>query len=286
MSTKLTEAIRSITKGNAHLFAALWTIKRRDGVVLRFTNHNTNIEYDGAVYEAVGGFDRTALQKPQGLKERNLDLVGMLHSDAITHDDLRAGRYRGAEVSYQLINWKFPWAGFHLYALFWVVEVRFTGESWEAQIAGLTTWLRRQVGGVYGRTCELDLGDSGCKVDLEALKVVGEVVADSKDRLSFPVQLELLREDGYFDYGRIEWISGLNDGISAEIKTYDGPLGGFILRLKMPFDIKEGDLFRAYPGCNKTLQECKDKFDNVLNHRGFPTIPGTDKMMMTPNAKG
>jgi hypothetical protein len=29
-----------------------------------------------------------------------------------------------------------------------------------------------------------------------------------------------------------------------------------------------------YPGCNKSMDHCINRFDNILNYGGFPWIPG------------
>ena len=37
-----------------------------------------------------------------------------------------------------------------------------------------------------------------------------------------------------------------------------------------------GDTFSVFAGCDKTFATCKAKFDNALNFRGFPHLPGND----------
>ena len=34
-----------------------------------------------------------------------------------------------------------------------------------------------------------------------------------------------------------------------------------------------GDAFTAWPGCNRALSTCRNKFNNAGNFRGFPWIP-------------
>lgn len=42
----------------------------------------------------------------------------------------------------------------------------------------------------------------------------------------------------------------------------------------------------AFPGavCDKRFETCRDVFDNTLNFRGFPTIPGEDFLTVYPAA--
>ena len=53
------------------------------------------------------------------------------------------------------------------------------------------------------------------------------------------------------------------------------------LSLPMPYTVQVGDGVTAIAGCDKTSETCKDKFSNLINFRGFPTIPGMDQLFET-----
>ena len=40
--------------------------------------------------------------------------------------------------------------------------------------------------------------------------------------------------------------------------------------------IAPGDTFAVSAGCDKRFAICRDRFNNALNFRGFPHIPGND----------
>ena len=42
------------------------------------------------------------------------------------------------------------------------------------------------------------------------------------------------------------------------------------------YDREIADDFTVTAGCDKQFPTCKAKFDNVVNYRGFPHIPGND----------
>ena len=48
------------------------------------------------------------------------------------------------------------------------------------------------------------------------------------------------------------------------------------LFLSMPFVIQAGDQFSIYAGCDTRLDTCIEKFDNTLNMRAEPYLPGQD----------
>lgn len=86
------------------------------------------------------------------------------------------------------------------------------------------------------------------------------------------------RSVGYFDSGLITFTSGANAGLSMEVKAY-AP-GCITLQLPMPYVIDVGDAYTLTPGCTKRFAEdCKAKFNNVVNFRGEPHVPGMDKML-------
>jgi uncharacterized phage protein (TIGR02218 family) len=55
--------------------------------------------------------------------------------------------------------------------------------------------------------------------------------------------------------------------------------------LPLPFAAQVGDLLRLYPGCDKNDSTCRDVFNNILNFRGEPFVPGQDEIIKYPDAK-
>lgn len=82
---------------------------------------------------------------------------------------------------------------------------------------------------------------------------------------------------GYFDYGLITFTSGLNIGLSMEVKNY-AP-GVIVLQLPMPYAVAPGDAYTMIAGCDRTLPTCRDRFANVVNFRGEPYLPGIDRVI-------
>lgn len=56
-----------------------------------------------------------------------------------------------------------------------------------------------------------------------------------------------------------------------------------IIQLNLPlYQAEVGDTLVTFPGCDHTLNTCKDKFNNVVNYGGFPWIPQKNPMAGTP----
>lgn len=54
--------------------------------------------------------------------------------------------------------------------------------------------------------------------------------------------------------------------------------GQFDLQLSMAHPIAVGDTFEAVAGCDKLLATCRDRFQNVINMRAAPHLPGRDAL--------
>lgn len=81
---------------------------------------------------------------------------------------------------------------------------------------------------------------------------------------------------GFFDGGKITFTSGLNTGLSQEVKSYVP--GQITLALPMPFAAAVGDDYSLTPGCMKTPQACK-AYSNYDNFVGEPDMRGLDQML-------
>lgn len=83
---------------------------------------------------------------------------------------------------------------------------------------------------------------------------------------------------GYFDYGKITMTSGASSGLSTEVKAYTP--GTITLQLQLPSGCAAGDTYTLLAGCGKRFNEdCITRFDNGINFRGEPHLPGMDKVL-------
>jgi uncharacterized phage protein (TIGR02218 family) len=57
------------------------------------------------------------------------------------------------------------------------------------------------------------------------------------------------------------------------VKSYVNAGGAVTVIYPWPFAPQNGDQFTIYPGCDKTLDTCTNKFGNRPRFRGFKFIP-------------
>ena len=275
--------------GEVTTLATCWKVTRTDGIVQGFTDHDRDLVVDGLTCRAASGFRRTAIRSSAGVAVDNLDIEAVLDSEAITDADLRAGRYDRAEIEILMVNWADPSQGVLRLRRGWLGEVTIRDHMAVAELRGLMQALTRQAVELYTPECRADLGDARCKVDLEPHTRKARIVA-VQDRRSFTIEpLEgeapLEAEEGWYDGGVLTWLSGANLGLRMEIRALDAATGALTLFLPMAFAVAAEDELSFHPGCDKRLLTCIQKFDNVLEVRGEPFVPGHDELYRYPDAQ-
>lgn len=257
--------------------ATLWLVTRADGQTFGFTDHDRDLEYGGRVYAATAGFNPSNVATQSDFAVDDLEAQGALSPGGVTELDIAVGRWDGAAVRVFQVNWADLSQGELKVRKGELGEISLNGlGGFVAELRGMKDRLQRAITREYLPGCDADLGDARCGVALGPLTEIGTVsVASSASALT---ATGLTSTADWFKYGHLTWLTGLNAGLEVEVKTYPGA-GVMTLRFAMPFAIVVGDTFSVSPGCDKTKATCIAKFNNVLNHRGFDTVPGMDEML-------
>lgn len=277
--------------------AMLWKLKRADGTIFGFTDHDVNIQFndgvDNVLYEAAEGVTGSATTtSAQDVSSQ--EIIGFLDDDEIKEQDIFAGLYNYATVEIRLVNW----ADLTMGALLWkkatLGEVKTRNGQFTAELRGLEFWLTINTGEVYGPQCRADFGDALCTKDVSLYRQTGSVNTSANRRTFVPPTGSLKMVGSatptnpapatWFDQGVLAWTSGLNAGFKMEVIQWDGTT--ITLFENMPYAIQAGDTYTIEAGCDKTIATCYQKFNNVVNHRGEPLIPGMDQILIYPNSGG
>ena len=87
---------------------------------------------------------------------------------------------------------------------------------------------------------------------------------------------------GYFAYGYVKFTSGANAGYAMEVRSFSpGAVG---LAIPFPNAIAVGDAFTIVAGCDRSMGTCKTRFNNLVNFRGEPYVPGTDTILKSQSS--
>jgi uncharacterized phage protein (TIGR02218 family) len=255
-----------------------WRLTGRDGAAFGFTDHDCDLIFDGARFAAGTGLEAAEANSELGFAIGGGEVAGALVSAGLTEADILAGRYDDATIETWLVNWADPAARL-LTDVFSLGEIRREDSAFVAELRGPMHRLDEARGLTYRGTCSADLGDARCRVDVASPAFTADAAVDSTDgALGIATSTLGAYADGWFTAGRLLWLTGRNAGQAVEVQAHR-VLGGraeLDLWRRMPAAIEAGDSFRVSAGCDKRLSTCRGKFDNVLNHRGFPHMPGND----------
>lgn len=260
-----------------------WLITRSDSACQGFTDHDEDVVLGDITCRAGTGLSGSEATQKFGLAVDGSELSGALADDSLNETDLAAGRYDAAAVELWQVDWSEPSLRV-LLAKGTLGEVKREGSAFTAEVRGLSERLAQNSGRLYAATCSADLGDARCTIDLTdaAYRGSGAVVAVSAISSFTAAGLDSF-DGGWFSAGKLSFTSGANAGLGLEVKRHrkNGTVS-FELWQAMPEPIAPGDEFTVTAGCDKRFPTCHDRFDNVVNFRGFPHIPGNDFVISYP----
>jgi uncharacterized phage protein (TIGR02218 family) len=340
--------------------AYLWHVVLKSGTVFGFTDHDSDITYNGVTYLASSGFTSSDIETTAALNVDNLEAQGMLSSPAITEADLIAGLWDDAQIQVMAVNYQDLTQGAMSVRNGVLGNVNTKRSLFVAELRGMTQPLQQNILEYYTASCRAKLGDARCKVVLTPFifngsvttaisvkawddttltqtnsttqktitgitqatsaqvtcpahgfssgqqvaisGVVGMTQINGKtfqvtyvDVNNFTINCDtsvagglysayasggiatLMPQSEYFQGGIVQWTSGLNLGLQMEVKLYN--IGYVELFQPAPYQVSVGDTYTIQAGCDKQLQTCISRFNNVINFRGEPFIPGSDSLM-------
>jgi uncharacterized phage protein (TIGR02218 family) len=263
--------------GEVTTLAVCWKLSLVGGTIMGFTDHTSDLTISSQLYKAATGFSPTSVETKDKFSVDNLDVAGILDAAAITEADIMAGKYDFAEIEIFLVNVTDLSQGTVTQRRGWLGEVTMKNGQFVAEVRGLAQKLSQNIVDLYSPTCRAVFGDGRCKANLTSYTVGGTVNTVSSRQIL--ISNSMTQAAGYFSGGEIQWITGANAGRRMEIKEFANKQ--FTLVLPMPNNVAVGDTFNAIAGCDKTIASCIAKFNNAVNFRGEPYVPGMDKMLST-----
>lgn len=283
------QALKDHLAGGATTVARCFAVTRKDGLALGFTDHDRDLAFEGLTFKADTGLTARALQAGTGLSVDNSEAFGALSSEAITEEDILAGRYDGAEVRSWIVNWQ----DVAVRALEFrgsIGEIGRAGGAFTAELRGLSQALNEPRGRIYQARCSAVLGDAACTFNLD---LPGYSDERSVERIEGARVFEFASftgfDDRFFEKGRFRVLTGRAAGLIGIVKNDRLAVDGsrtIELWQRLGLEPQEGDMVRIEAGCDKRPDSCKLKFANFVNFQGFPMIPGEDWLMTFPSRGG
>lgn len=264
----------------------LWRIRRRDGVEFRYTSLDRDVFYGGQRFKSCGSLNPSASEDASTLGTvSNIELEGIISDDGITEADLYGGLFDDAYVTVDLVAWGAQPEAPRRLASGWTGELSQGDTGFKMEVLGAGSRLDQQaLVQMVTPGCRWVFGDARCGIDLEGLKVSGTVTG-SVSRSVFGADLDGDGAGRQWENGSVRFTSGPNEGQRLEVRSVDFGAGVINLWPSAAFRADPGDTFDLYPGCDKARDGGCSLYSNVINHGGFPDVPGNDSILETPDAQ-
>jgi len=264
----------------AAVIAYALKIVRKDAAVYGWTSADVDATLDGVDYVAAPGLDVQSWVSSAGLAVDATELTVTTDETIITRADVLAGRWNGAAFTLYRYNVQAPADGAEALGAGILGELQPRRGVYVAELRGLQQYLQQPVGAPSTKTCRARLGDAKCGVNLAGYTVTGTVDGVTSSQV-FADSTRAEAAD-YYTAGLITWTSGLNLGLTAQVKTF-GAGGDFTLSVPMLQAVQVGDTYSLIAGCTKRFDEdCVAKFSNALNFQGEPHRPTVDDLTSAP----
>lgn len=261
-----------------------WRLARRDGTVMGFTDHDEDISFAGALFRAQTGLDAAEAEAASGLSVGSGDVHGALVDGGVEERDIAAGVYDGASVEIWLVDWS-NIENRVLLDIATIGEIRRSEFSFVAELRSLAHRFDEERGRQFQRNCSADLGDGACGIDLDAPSwSTGAAVTAIERDGDLLVLPDAGFSPGFFTNGAL-----VAEGASSwRIKLHESATGGdrILLWGAPQLSLAIGARVSLRAGCDKSPETCRGKFDNIVNFRGFPHMPGNDAVVAYPKADG
>jgi uncharacterized phage protein (TIGR02218 family) len=269
----------------ASTFCNCWRLARRDGVVMGFTDHDRDLTFNNVVFHARSGLTASQIETGVGFAPGSSEAAGALQMDGLTESDLLNGLYDGASVEIWLVDW-LNVEDRVLLDVATIGEVTRSEFSFSAELRSSAHYFDQQRGAAFQRACSAELGDPQCKFNLATpgFSSTGVVVSNADALIA--ADLTGVFGAGFFAGGRLTFFGGANVGASVTIKshTQNGGRANLTTWTRFGGAIAIGDPFTVTAGCDKSPDSCQRKFNNLINFRGFPHMPGNDRVIAYPSA--
>jgi len=257
--------------------ATFWRILRRDGVTLGFTTHDRDLWLDGVLHRASPGMVPSSIRKSADFEADSAEVRGALTHEAITGEDLAAGRFDHAQVRIGLVDWE-TGAREMLYAGT-IGTVTDEAGAFSAQLVSRKAQLWRDPVPRTSPACRAVFCGPGCNLDPQ--RFTREVRLAALDPAANTASFEGAGDPALHAGGSLRWLDGPQAGTVMGVM---GPDQNGALVLDEPLDeaIRVGTPALLREGCDHTLETCAGRFGNAVNFRGEPFLPGNDMLTRYP----
>lgn len=268
-------------------YTILFRIDLQNGGYITFNNYPASLTFNGQEYPAERYFE-IHKDKSSNNKNNNYAIVKCSYIDGvISEQDIANKILHFAKIEMFIISPNAISFGKITSRYGYIDEIKYDATSFSLHIRPISYRLNGKITSNYSQNCRTAFADSKCGLNIANFTSVSSVTSQAKDGYKYKafydenlaaVITAPNYSDGYFNFGRIKFTSGANANIEMNIRRSNA--AGYIeLFTNLPYKINSGDSYEIIAGCDKQFSTCISKYNNAVNFRGEPHIPGNSKLL-------
>ena len=274
------EKLIALLDANQFVMADLYTITTIQNDIYRYTNYDFDLIVAGELYHSDGPIiSRDGITLSLGVEVDNL---------SITIDVTDEETFESLRIVQAFHNGQMDGARFKLERIFMdantptdtsagtiklfegrIIEPEFDRNTIHASVASDLDELNVQMPrNLYQPSCSNTLFDHACGLNRGNYALETVIAAGST---ASRILCDIHQPQGWFTQGVIEFLEGGNKGLKRTIRLHE--LDVLLLTLPLLEEPEVGQRIKVYPGCDKRLETCQNRFNNFARFRGAPFIP-------------
>ena len=253
-------------------------LDRADGVALGLTSHDRALTIGGLIHAPHPGLTVSTIRHSGTLEPGGLDIAGGLSSAGLSEADLATGRWNGARLTLSRVDWRSADAApaplfTGTFGAVQMADGRYTVEVVQ-DAPNLSEGARIPYAspGCRARFC-----DAACGLNAARFTAAAEVTAINGAAITLTLPPATLPD---FIGGRLRWLEGATRGLWSDVVAVEA--GALVLSVPPALPIDTPTRVQVVEGCDHMLSTCAARFDNAVNFRGEPHLPGMDLLTRYP----
>lgn len=250
-----------------------WKITLSNNKKLYFTDYDQNQIFEEEEYLSKSCFTPNSIISSNELGQDNFTISGVIDDRYITKESLTKGQFVNAYLEIFLLDLSRKTSVKKILKTGWLGETRIIKNSFVIEVSSLSNKTNNIIGKCYSTSCRAEFGDKFCKKIIEDFTFPGEISSVLSNN-SF-IDSSRNEPDEYFSKGIIIFLNDQYQFSKYNVLSFYNKTISIDSNLKL----KKGDRYKIIVGCDKSLESCIIKFNNALNFRGEPYIPGQHKLL-------
>ncbi len=249
--------------------ATFWRIYRRDGVMLAFTSHDRDLAFGGITHRAAPGMVPAAIRLSADIAHDSAEAEGAISHASIRETDLAAGLFDAAAIEIGAVDWQT--CEHHVLYTGEIGRIEDDQSQFSAELRSSKQLLEQDLVPRTSPTCRAEFCGPGCGLSATRFTMIHALAGIDWDRNR--VRFEGVSPASCVD-GRLRFLAGPQTGIRFDIIDADGDW--LLLDRPLARGTAPGTRAELTEGCDHTIATCAARFDNAINFRGEPFLPGND----------